>query len=239
MGVPGFLRTLSLVCLLGLVCRSVEAEDVDINTLARIIQFFDNNYRQVEKKDNIEIVRQYAAAINVPKEQCQSGFVPDQNNFLKKEEEATNVKNKIYDPNLALYQGDELIAAGTLERTEGKKTYKRHSESTLMNPPDKSPMSTLLNKRKEGCVVFYTYNSPCVQTCIDINGNYNILKMLETWGKREELKAFVFKDIWKFDTRKDLKENFKAITKYVPLYRCVSAEECYKCEGADMDKCVQ
>ncbi|KAG9268148.1 hypothetical protein AMEX_G17090 [Astyanax mexicanus] len=232
MGFPGSLRVFVLVCLLAVGFRSLEADNVNTETLARIIQFFDDNYKKVEKN-----VRQYAVAINVPEDQCKINFVPDKNNFLTKEESSTNVINKIYDENVALYEGQELIAAGTLK----KQKHTRHSESILMNPPESSPMTNLLNKKKDGCVVFYTYNSPCVQTCIDINGNYSILKMLERWSKQGGLKAFVFKDIWKFDQKKDLKENFKAITKYVPLYRCVSSETCYECvEGDNINlNCVQ
>ncbi|XP_036449432.1 uncharacterized protein LOC118823753 [Colossoma macropomum] len=233
MGLPGSLRTVFLLCLLVLGCTSVEGNNVDVNTLARIIQFFNNNYQKVETSG---AVRQYAVAINVPEEQCQKDFVPDQNKFLKNEE-ADTVKNQTYNETVALYQGSELIAAGTLDR--GK--YKRHSESILMNPPKISPMTNLLNKKKDGCVVFYTYNSPCVDTCINEKSNFSILKMLEIWSTRKGLKAFAFKDIWKFDKKKDLKERFKAITKYVPLYRCVSAQTCYDCVQGDTinENCVK
>ncbi|XP_072546591.1 uncharacterized protein [Salminus brasiliensis] len=239
MGLPGSLGAFVLLCLLAIGCRSSKADSVDIQTLARIIQFFDNNYKKVENN----AVRQYAVAINVPIKQCQKNFAPDQSNFLTNEV-ATNVKNKIYDEKVALYEGQELIAAGTLNR--GKK-YKRHSESILMNAPPPpppnmpSPMENLLNKQKDECVVFYTYNSPCVNTCIDVKGEYSILKMLDSWSKRGGLKAFVFRDIWKFDTEKDLKEKFKAITQYVPLYRCVSPQTCYEClQGDNINQnCVQ
>ncbi|KAI4882541.1 hypothetical protein NFI96_034473, partial [Prochilodus magdalenae] len=230
-GLPGSLRATVLLCLLALGCRHVEGDAVDAKTLARIIEFFNNNYKKVEKGD----VRQFAVAINVPKEQCLKDFVPNNDNFLTKEV-ATNVKNKIYDRKIALYEGSELIAAGTLER----KKYNRHSESILMNPAESSPMAKLLNNRKEGCVVFYTYNSPCIDTCINITSKYNILEMLKTWSKRTELKAFVYRNIWKFDKDKNLSDKFKVINDYVLLYRCVSAQECYKCypQGKINQHCV-
>ncbi|KAL6478026.1 hypothetical protein MHYP_G00138610 [Metynnis hypsauchen] len=235
MGLRGSLGTVFVLCLLAFGHRSVEGNKVDVNTLAHIIQFFNNNYQKVEESG---AVRQFAAAINVPKEQCQKDFVPDQNNFLKNEAAADNVKNRIYDENVALYQGSELIAAGILNR--GK--YNRHSESILMNPPETSPMANLLNKKKDGCVVFYTYNSPCVDTCLnETKSNVNILNMLEIWKKHKGLKAFAYKDIWKFDKEKNLKEQFKVITRNVPLYRCVSTETCYDCVQGDTiaENCVK
>jgi len=110
-----------------------------------------------------------------------------------------------------------------------------HSESLLLNPVDNSPMSKLLNKRKDGCSVFYTFESPCVQTCLDAEGPHNIINALEKWKKHDGIKAFVFKNFWKFDTKKkdtkDLQTEFKQIAAHVPLFRCVSENECYACNG--------
>ncbi|KTF91222.1 hypothetical protein cypCar_00019990 [Cyprinus carpio] len=80
--------------------ESVEGDNVDISTLASIINFFENNYKRVDNKDGHP--RQYAVAINVPKDQCQQNFNPSQNNFLT-QEDAMNVKNAITDETNALY----------------------------------------------------------------------------------------------------------------------------------------
>uniref|UniRef100_A0A8C1XHT0 Uncharacterized protein n=1 Tax=Cyprinus carpio TaxID=7962 RepID=A0A8C1XHT0_CYPCA len=204
--------------------ESVEGDNVDISTLARIINFFENNYKRVNTDGH---PRQYAVAINVPKDQCQQNFNPAPDNFLT-QEDAMNVKNAITDETNALYQGAELIAAGTRK----KKKYNMHSESLLLNPADNSPMTNLLNKRKDSCSVFYTFESPCVNTCLDENGSHSILKALENWKEHSGIKAFVFKNFWKFDTEKEnLQTKFKQIVAHVPLYRCVSETQCYACKG--------
>ncbi|KAL1261179.1 hypothetical protein QQF64_009006 [Cirrhinus molitorella] len=198
--------------------ESVEGDKVDINTLARIINFIEQNYKRVNEVDKHP--RQYATAINVPNNQCRPNFIPDQNNFLT-QENAANVKNAITDETNALYQGAELIAAGTRKVViSKKKQYNMHSESLLLNPADNSPMTKLLNKRKDGCSVFYSFESPCVDTCLDATGKHSILKALENWKEHDGIKAFVFKNFWKFDTKKDLQTKFKQIVAHVPLYRC-------------------
>lgn len=187
-----------------------------------------SSYKRV---DNDGHPRQYAVAINVPKEQCQQNFNPTTGNFLT-QENAKNVKNAISDDTNALYQGAELIAAGTRKVViSKKKQYNMHSESLLLNPADNSPMTNLLNKTKDGCSVFYTFESPCVDTCLDATGSHSIIKALENWKNHDGIKAFVFKNFWKFDTEKDLQTKFKQIVANVPLYRCVSENECYACGG--------
>jgi len=164
----------------------------------------------------------------VPKDQCQQNFNPRQDNFLT-QENAANVKNAITDETNALYQGSELIAAGTKKVVIGRKQYNKHSESLLLNPVDNSPMSKLLNKRKDGCSVFYTFESPCVDTCLNPSSSHNIINALEKWKEHDGIKAFVFKGFWKFDIEKDLQTAFKKIAAHVPLFRCETV--CYACKG--------
>uniref|UniRef100_A0A9J8CRJ7 Uncharacterized protein n=1 Tax=Cyprinus carpio carpio TaxID=630221 RepID=A0A9J8CRJ7_CYPCA len=220
-----FLSGLLLLFLLPDWTEGIGGDTVDINTLARIIDFVEQNYKRVDKDGH---PRQYAVAINVPKDQCQQNFNPAQNNFLRiSQENAMNVKNAITDETNALYQGTELIAAGTRK----KKKYNMHSESLLLNPADNSPMTKLLNRRRDGCSVFYTFESPCVNTCLDENGSHSILKALENWKEHSGIKAFVFKNFWKYDTEKDPQTEFKQIVAHVPLYRCESETQCYACKG--------
>ncbi|XP_056329939.1 uncharacterized protein LOC130241958 [Danio aesculapii] len=221
-----FLNGLLLLFLLA--DRTESVESVDITTLARIINFFEQNYKRVDADGH---ARQYATAINVPMQQCQPNFVPAQNNFLTQEIPA-NVKNAITDETNALYQGAELIAAGTKKVViSKKKQYNMHSESLLLNPAGNSPMTKLLNKRKDGCSVFYTFESPCVDTCLNPKNDHNILEGLKKWKEHGGIKAFAFKNFWKFDTGKDLQSEFKKIAAIVPLYRCVSENVCYACKG--------
>ncbi len=162
----------------------------------------------------------------MPKNQCQQNFNPSQNNFLT-QEDALNVKNAITDETNALYQGEELIAAGTRKM----KRYNIHSESLLLNPAENSLMTKLLNKEKYGCSVFYTFDSPCVESCLNETRNHNIIEALRKWKEHSGIKAFVFMNIWKNDLKKDLQTQFKKIVSHVPLYRCVSETQCYACKG--------
>ncbi|XP_073674176.1 uncharacterized protein [Garra rufa] len=218
-----FLSGLLLLFLLPDWTESIDDDTVDINTLGRIIDFFEHNYKRIDRDGH---PRQYAVAINVPKHQCQPNFNPGYNNFLT-QENAINVKNAITDETNALYQGAELIAAGTRKM----KGYNRHSESLLLNPAGNSPMTKLLNKRKDGCSVFYTFQSPCVDSCLNAAKDHNILKALKNWKEHSGIKAFVFKNIWKQDPEKNLQSEFKQIVAHVPLFRCVSENRCYACKG--------
>ncbi|KAJ8403789.1 hypothetical protein AAFF_G00346570 [Aldrovandia affinis] len=198
------------------------------DTLARIIQYIEDNYKRVDT-DGHEL--QYAVAINVPSEQCESSFAHNTKNFLRSDD-PKNVKNA-YGTTESLYQkvGTELIAAGTKLIQQKKIKYNKHSESILLNPPENSPTTHLLNKYKPGCVVFYTFNSPCVDSCINENQPQSILRGLEILGAHSGPKAFVFKHFWKFDTEKDLKSKFKLLANRLPLYRCVSGTKCVPCGG--------
>ncbi|RXN35665.1 paired box Pax-3 [Labeo rohita] len=198
------------LCFLGIYKWKDISENVtvDTKTLDHIIDFFEQNYKSVGGDGH---PRQYAVAINVEKDKCQQNFSPAQNNFLT-QEDATNVKNAITDETNALYQGAELIAAGTRKVViSKKKQYNMHSESLLLNPADNSPMTKLLNTIRDGCSIFYTFKSPCVDSCLNETRNHNILNALKNWKEHDGIKAFVFKDIWKFDTKKIFRPNLSRL----------------------------
>ncbi|XP_048015715.1 uncharacterized protein LOC125248129 [Megalobrama amblycephala] len=143
------------------------------------------------------------------------------------QENAVTVRNAINDDSNALYQGSELIAAGTRKVVYKQKQYNRHSEYLLLNPANNSPMTRLLNRRNHGCSVFYTFN-------LDATGRHSIIQALKNWKRHGGIKAFVFKQFWKYDetnTEKDLQAEFKQIVAHVPLFRCVSENQCYACKG--------
>ncbi|KAK2880716.1 hypothetical protein Q8A67_017984 [Cirrhinus molitorella] len=221
-----FLSGFLLLFLLPNWTKSVDV--VDINTLARIINFFEQNYKKINADGS---PGQYAIAINVPKNQCQQNFYPNQSNFLT-QENAVNVRNAITDETNGLYQGAELIAAGLRKVVISRREkFNLHSEFLLLHPTDNSPMTNLLNKTKDGCTVFYTFNSPCVKSCLNATRNRSIINALEKWRGHSGIKAFVFKNIWEKDIGKDLQNNFKQIAARIPLYRCVNENECYACNG--------
>ncbi len=161
-------------------------------------------------------IGQYAVAINVPKDQCKNGFEPSTSpDFLKEDKNFENVKNIISADETPVYKGKELIAAG-VQKTPNT----AHSEFLLMNPPNNSPLTYLLNKKKDGCVVFYTLNSPCMDSCL--SGKYNIIGGLNKLKAYKGIKAFAFKNIWSHDQKRqnELREKLKVIASRIPLYRC-------------------
>ncbi|XP_051535227.1 uncharacterized protein LOC127429909 [Myxocyprinus asiaticus] len=202
-------RVILVIFLLPLCTESVKGETVDINTLGRIHTFFHENYE----------IGQYAVAINVPKEQCQANFSPSKKNFLK-DDKGENVKNIIKNDINPVYKGTELIAAGVQ-----RNPYTAHSEFLLLS----SPLTYLLNKGKDRCVVFYTLNSPCINTCL--SGKYNIKPGVDKLQSYQGMKAFVFTNIWTHDQdrKKVLKEKLKLIADSVPLFRCKNKRSCVLC----------
>lgn len=188
--------------------------------------------------------RQYALAINAPPEQC-ADYID--NNFLSKYP-ADNVKNSMSGGD-NLYTAAELIGA---ERRKIKKDVYIHSESVLLRIPDKQgevPMRRLVNKYSDGCVAFYTYNSPCVQTCTDPDGQHSILPALEQlFQSYQGPKAFIFSEVFPKDEKKtELAQRLRLVDERVPLYRCPRnaqtghIDECFVCRdsaGNISEKCL-
>lgn len=193
---------------------------------------------------------QYAVAINVPASQCKAAI--DQN-FLSGEK-AEDVKKDLKEKNL--YQGQQLVAA--TPPTKGKKSSKIHSERALLMCGDTiqadTPVKNLLNKNKEGCVVFYTYNSPCLDYCLNQERDEQeansknaqkakgktvtpavekcILKSLSILSEHQGPKAFVFRQVYRIDKGDEKRDMLAAalmkVANQVPLYKC-DAHSCVKC----------
>ncbi|KAI4873689.1 hypothetical protein NFI96_002586, partial [Prochilodus magdalenae] len=108
---------------------------------------------------------QFVLAINVDQRLCEKNFNPeDIKGFFNKYEPKDVVKSMNSDK--YIYIGEQMIGA---TREPDGRGHEYHSEYLLLNPedPDQSPMRKLLNKNKEGCVVFYSYLSPCLSTCLN------------------------------------------------------------------------
>ncbi|XP_016419901.1 uncharacterized protein LOC107749302 [Sinocyclocheilus rhinocerous] len=174
-----------------------------MGSLGKITEFFRKNYE----------TGQYAVAINVPKEQC---ITFDELTFLKGE---NDVRQSLQE-SLHIYVGTELIAAGVLGN--------KHSEDLLMNPPNGSYLTQLLKKKGlDGCVVFYTLNSPCIDNCLS-NNEDSILPGLAELKAHTGIKAFAFKHIYQWDQNKNnLPAELGKVAERVPLYRCFY--ECILC----------
>uniref|UniRef100_A0A671M3V2 Uncharacterized protein n=1 Tax=Sinocyclocheilus anshuiensis TaxID=1608454 RepID=A0A671M3V2_9TELE len=106
-----------------------------------------------------------------------------------------------------------------------------NSEHILLFPPGNSPMDTLLNNTdRNNCVVFYSSNSPCVETCI--KSTDNIFPGLANWTnvRKEGMNVFVFGKLRKY-VGKETGNDFLIINMLMPLYRCTSTNvvECQNC----------
>ncbi|XP_065138289.1 uncharacterized protein [Paramisgurnus dabryanus] len=212
---------LIFLCLLQLRVQA----NVNTAVLNKMIQYFDNN---VQPKTMSDI--QYAIAISVPEQQCTDETSSIETVFSKGDAEKvkTILTNGQTCELCTNSENAPIIAARP-------KSDKIHAEYVLLYPVGNSLMDKLLEKAKENnCVVFYTYNSPCVTKCI--SGEKNIIEGLSNWkNKRSQgINVFVFRTVWHKDAwRKDLSEEFKKIDAIVPLYQCYGAERinCFKCRG--------
>ncbi|XP_036454172.1 uncharacterized protein LOC118827064 [Colossoma macropomum] len=240
MVLSGTLRVV-LLCLLSLCLRGAEVQRVNQNNLAHIISHIQTQYSPGD---------QYAVAVNVPAKYCTENFnLEDFKNVLKNDM-PDNVKNVMKGPS-KVYSGTQLIGATPLPDTkspvnpETGKPPNFHSEYLLLikstplatdpNPNDPL-MQKLLNRDPQGCVIFYTYCSPCIRTCLnEKNKERNILTALNMLRDHQGPKAFVYNRIFNKDKdNPNLESYFKKIEgnsnvgKF--LYRCYRANNRYTCQ---------
>lgn len=96
-------------------------------------------------------------------------------------------------------------------------------------------MDTLLNNTDQNnCVVFYSSNSPCVETCI--KSVDNIFPVLANWTnvRKEGMNVFVFGKLRKY-VGKETGNDFLIINMLMPLYQCTSTNvlQCQNCLKED------
>lgn len=161
----------------------------------------------------------FAVAINIPAEKCSSGVKPDQN-FLPNDS-AWKVKRAL-NRTARVYRGRQLIGARP-KPINGTIDY--HPEYLLLiqsNPPKNTSfdplLKNLLNRDKNGCVIFYTFKSPCVDTCSTPEGQYSIIPALNLLQMHKGPKAFVFSKVWK--------QNFDSVPKKDAKRRAIA--RCYR-----------
>ncbi|XP_048119990.1 uncharacterized protein LOC125307902 [Alosa alosa] len=213
------------VCLLlCLLCSDVvlaESNGVDINTLRKIIDYFQAKFSPGENKP-------YGVAINVHQDYCSSKFDSIQDRFLPNDTQQAVQKGL----KKSFYKGQELMAAKTVAMKVQKLSVR--AEYILLYPPNpsKSPLQVLLDRTEpDSCVVFYTLTAPCVRTCANVNGPYSLLPGLDLLTKYQGPKAFVFSQPWNGD--EDASGSLKEIDQHVPLYRCT--HQCVACRGSQGD----
>ncbi|XP_066516247.1 uncharacterized protein [Hoplias malabaricus] len=227
----GVLTGLVLLSLLS-VAVSV---DINIQTLKSIINHLQTNYGSGAD--------QFAVAINVPAAKCAADAVPDQN-FLP--DDVSQTVKAAMNSVVKVYKGQQLIGAKPKPINQTTNNY--HSEYLLLikrNPPDPSPddplIKQLLDKDPNGCVVFYTYNSPCVQSCSTPGKPHSIIPAFNLFSQHHGPKAFVFHQVWAPDVNSQLwKANIKSMNNYLTVYRCNNAvcTRCVNNNGNVNDVCM-
>ncbi|KAL6471942.1 hypothetical protein MHYP_G00205920 [Metynnis hypsauchen] len=160
-----------------------------IKNLPKIISFLQNNYLDGD---------QFAVVINVPAEKCSPRVKPDQN-FLP-DDSAQKVK-RVMASTAGVYRGQQLLGAKQKPINEMSSYHPEYLLLVQSNPPENASydplLKELLDRDKHGCVVFYTHNSPCVNTCSTPEGAYSILPALDMLRNHKGPKAFVFRKVWK------------------------------------------
>lgn len=193
--------------LVGLFLITLTYPDVEarIRNLPKIISFLQSNY-----SDGGEL----AVVINVPAAKCKTQRKPDQD-FLQ-DDPAWRVKHAVNSTS-RVYRGQQLIAARPKPINQASSYHPEYllliQPSPANNTSFNTPLKKLLNKDKHGCVVFYTFNSPCVNTCSTPGGPYNLLPALDLLKEHKGPKAFVFSRVRKREVGSTSK-------KMKPLWHC-------------------
>ncbi|XP_036455159.1 uncharacterized protein LOC118827793 [Colossoma macropomum] len=194
---------------------------------------------------------QYAMAVRIAKNQCLQGFNEQGLEPLKTE--VSNFKNN--PETRDVYEGQMVIAA--------RSKNERHSEYKLLIENERKVIKQLLESKQgrndEDCVIFYTYNSPCLKRCLNEEADKKTRKIHDkqtTKGKKltgifrciynylDELnslqgpRAFVFSQIYREDVDKEeLSDCFRKIADQIPLYQCDNNNRCRHC-GQDNEYCA-
>lgn len=111
--------------------------------------------------------------------------------------------------NNEVYTSNNLIAAKALK---GENT--QHSEHRLKNY-----LKNIVNV-KNGSVIFFTVNSPCLNRCLADKEKYSIKASLTMLQNYEGVKALAFKKVWTYDTKENLKKRLTVIAPTLPCYQC-------------------
>ncbi|XP_047676663.1 uncharacterized protein LOC113637919 [Tachysurus fulvidraco] len=192
------------------------ASGAEVTNLKNIIDHLQNTYG---------VNGQYALGINVLNKYCTSDGQLDQN-FLS--QDGANKVQEDMNSEEHIYKGKDLV--GALPKPFGDQGFNIHSEYLLLRGSDPSPMQNLLHERKNRCTVFFTLNSPCVETCSTPNGPHSIISALNMFNSHKGPKAFVFRQIWHHDVGKTKwKQNILEIEKRIPVYLCENDGECVRC----------
>ncbi|XP_069830237.1 uncharacterized protein [Dendropsophus ebraccatus] len=183
---------------------------------------------------------QYAYFVKFTDQECNKDLQTGDFDEALNVEKSAGIPDKVVKKEI--YIGNRMVAASYKK----EKRYEVHAESRLLNPlsdTGKSPISTLLEKNPAaGCVVFFSLNSPCVQTCTDPKGKYNIIDKLNRVNLPGN-RVFAYTKVFEKDKKRPENEvwkNWGELDAKMSLLRC-SGNNCIKCfnNGAKDEKCYK
>ncbi|XP_043390387.1 uncharacterized protein LOC122463616 [Chelonia mydas] len=227
--VPGWMPRAGLLLLPLLLCFGTETIGSIKPAVLRKIVDHVNNYGGVNS--------QYAFAVSLPRATCRKPKNIDK--YLNRTQ-LGEMKDIIL-PFGALYNPPRgnIVAARPkdVNITTGK--YTEHSEWRLLSGPnslvDQLKARTYSNN---GCLILFTFNSPCSTKCLREAGRSNIVGMTSAafLAIDNNYKAFVFQKIFHHDlasnvTRQNLLEAWHQLHD-VPLLRCDN-NGCQDCAATD------
>ncbi|XP_063786128.1 uncharacterized protein LOC134934684 [Pseudophryne corroboree] len=183
----------------------------------------------VRKHITRDVNNQHAYVVKFSEEQCKQLNNGDIAAALKKDS-SQKVNNAFH--RQEIYQGTNMVFASFQDIIDNNRKKKRlHAEYRLLYPDATglSPVQKLLNTAPSaGCVIFYTYLSPCTNTCTLPNGPLNIVDRLPVFEHNND-RSFVFNCVYNREQSKDtVCEALDRIDKLIPVYRC-SKKSCLKC----------
>ncbi|XP_069584613.1 uncharacterized protein [Ranitomeya imitator] len=201
--------------------------------VGRVVDYIEENiFRDLEM--------QYAYFVKFTDDECNNGLQTQDIDKALKVDVSAGIRGKV--EKKEIYQGNQMVAASF----EKNKKFDIHAESRLLNTlpgSTESPISNLLKKTPAaGCVVFFSLNSPCVQTCTDPKGKYNIIDKLNKVNlPGSNSRAFAYTKVFEKDKKKPEEEvwkNWEALNAKIHLYRR-SGNNCIKCfnNGVRDKKC--
>ncbi|XP_069830235.1 uncharacterized protein [Dendropsophus ebraccatus] len=210
--------TLTLLCVCSCLVTGTALGIKDLKTATRYIE------ERIFSRHN----NQYAYFVKFTPDECDNGLQEEDVRAAL----GDTTRNEVILSLCRIYKGTRMVAAAPLQGIEiNGKIGNVHSEYRLLDGGDNSPIGSLLRSPpRAGCVLFFSLNSPCVETCTRPGGRYNIIKMLDnTQGLPTDIsnRAFIFRNVFHHDMGKDI-STWATLNHVFPLFRC-NNNQCTKC----------
>ncbi|XP_066450506.1 uncharacterized protein [Eleutherodactylus coqui] len=187
---------------------------------------------------------QYAYFVKFTAKECNKdkGLQTSDIKAALRKDKSAGIRDKVV--NKEIYQGDRMVAA-SYTKNETCNVHSEYRLLTSLSDSTGSPISRLLNiTPTAGCVVFFSLNSPCVQTCTRPGGKYNIIDLLNTVNlPGPDSRAFAYTKVFFWDKQKpeyEVWRNWGTLNAKMTLLRC-SENNCIKCfnNGVKDKKCFK